>query len=312
MPADDIAFPSGKNVAKREQAKRLWAILVYIDWMSHSLAQNLPRSYLIQASDFDTEPPSNVNDDELSPLTFVVNPFSFSIKTDSTAGESELSFEKSEPDAGSDVDIARLAVATVVRRTAEAGVHANYETILLIDKAYRDILSTLPNSWSIDLSPQETEKPDFQRHFLIEGINNRLFRLHRPQATRHDYSNSACVRAAKQITLTTAKIHDAILDMNLNFAYSHCFSATLVLFQEYVFHSSYRALADWMLCSLFHAIDRDRSTPAEITEKEATLQLAAKLFSRGAELSSAGLRGVVEQGSKVISFVFLLPILDFA
>lgn len=35
------------------------------------------------------------------------------------------------------------------------------------------------------------------------------------------------------------------------------------------------------------------------------MQLAAKLFSRGAELSSTGLRGVVEQGSKVISGLFL-------
>ena len=93
MPADDIAFPSGKNVAKREQAKRLWGILVYIDWMSlppvsTTSNQHISRSYLIQASDFDTEPPSNVNDNELSPLTFVVNPLSFSVRTDSTAGTS--------------------------------------------------------------------------------------------------------------------------------------------------------------------------------------------------------------------------------
>lgn len=193
------------------------------------------RCHLIQPHDFDTEPPLNLNDVELSPLTHAVTPYSRTILTDSTAGECP-SICYVIPYLCWTADIVRLSFATEVRNAHEAVVRRkdfDYDAVLTIDAAYRRILESLPTRWS---SPDEPGKPDFQRHFIVEGVNNRLFRLHRPFSTRgymqerYAYSTVACLKSAREIIVSTSQIHDSVLE--ISFSYSHCFSATLVLFNE--------------------------------------------------------------------------------
>ena len=55
--------------------------------------------------------------------------------------------------------------------------------------------------------------------------------------------------------------------------------------------------------SLFQAIDRDLSA-AEIDAQRETLNLAAEIFSRSAQIISPSLKAVVEQGHKIIDGLF--------
>lgn len=47
-------------------------------------------------------------------------------------------------------------------------------------------LDSLPDRWTLESSAEEIEQPmlRFQRHFALEGLHNRIFRLHRPFSTR--------------------------------------------------------------------------------------------------------------------------------
>lgn len=185
----------------------------------------------------------------------------------------------------------RLSFATEVRKAHEAVVRTkdfDYNAVLAIDAAYRNILESLPTRWS---HPDEPGKPDFQRHFIVEGVNNRLFRLHRPFSTRgylkeqYAYSTKACLKSAREIIVSTSQIHDSVLE--ITFSYSHCFSATLVLFND-----------------LFHTIDVDEGNASDIEEKTATLKLASQMFARGEEVTSTNLRKIVDQGFRVITGLF--------
>lgn len=58
----------------------------------------------------------------------------------------------------------------------------SYSTILDLDAGFRLILDDLPERWTLAADEQEQEAPmqRFQRHFVLEGLHNRIFRLHRP------------------------------------------------------------------------------------------------------------------------------------
>lgn len=102
MPAfDDPAFPPGKNSVKREQAKRLWAVLVYQDWIG---ASEKNRVYLISPLQFDTDDPFNLNDGALSPIDWKVDPLPPNVLTDATS------------------DRIRVAMARQVRKVFDAMV----------------------------------------------------------------------------------------------------------------------------------------------------------------------------------------------
>ncbi|KAK4051134.1 hypothetical protein OIV83_002956 [Microbotryomycetes sp. JL201] len=271
MPPDDPALPPGKNSHKRETAKRLWAVLVYQDWLGASFKN---RSYLISPYHFDTDDPLNLNDNDLSGIDWKVNPAPTAVLTDSTP------------------DRVRIATARQVRKVFDAVVlpqDFTYETVLDLDKGYRSIL---PDRWTMESSAEENEQPmfRFQRYFAIEGIHNRIFRLHRPFSTRgytqskYRYSTDACLKSARAVIVSKHNVQYATID--IWYTYSHVMGATLVLFND-----------------LFQAIDYDASS-SEIDSKRDTLNLAAEIFSQGHLVSSPSLQVVVEQGSKIITGLF--------
>ncbi|KAM0787632.1 hypothetical protein ACM66B_003697 [Microbotryomycetes sp. NB124-2] len=274
MPPDDPALPPGKNSLKRETAKRLWAVLVYQDWLGASFKN---RSYLISPYHFDTDDPLNLNDSDLSGIDWKVNPAPTAVLTDSTP------------------DRVRIATARQVRKVFDAVVlpqDFTYETVLELDKGYRNILENLPDRWTMESSAEEHEQPvsRFQRYFAIEGIHNRIFRLHRPFSTRgytqakYRYSTDACLKSARAVIVSKHNIQHATVDIWWSF--THATGATIVLFND-----------------LFQAIDHDASS-SEIDSKRDTLNLAAEIFSQSNLVTEPSLQLVVEQGSKIITGLF--------
>lgn len=55
-----------------------------------------------------------------------------------------------------------------------------YDTVLDLDSGFRTILAELPERWTLAADEQEDPMLRFQRHFVLEGLHNRIFRLHRP------------------------------------------------------------------------------------------------------------------------------------
>lgn len=55
-----------------------------------------------------------------------------------------------------------------------------YDTVLDLDSGFRTILDELPERWTLAADEQEDPMLRFQRHFVLEGLHNRIFRLHRP------------------------------------------------------------------------------------------------------------------------------------
>lgn len=188
MPPEDPAFPPGKNSLKREMSKRLWAVLVYQDvrrslflfcflpesdvaeleavsqWLG---ANSRNRCYTISPQHCDTDDPLNVNDSDLSPSTTDLVAAPSSVLTDSSA------------------DRIHIAMARQVRAVfdrVELARDWSYSTILDLDAGFRLILDDLPERWTLAADEQEQEAPmqRFQRHFVLEGLHNRIFRLHRP------------------------------------------------------------------------------------------------------------------------------------
>ncbi|SGY16443.1 BQ5605_C012g06873 [Microbotryum silenes-dioicae] len=275
MPPDDPAFPPGKCSIKRETAKRLWAVLVYQDWLG---ATSKTRCYQILPLHFDTDDPLNLNDSDLSSIDWKVNPAPDSVLTDSSS------------------DRVRVAMARQVRKSFDEIVlmrSYSYEKVLELDRGYKMILESLPDQWTLESSTNGNEQPmlRFQRHFVIEGIHNRIFRLHRPFSTRgyseakYRPSTDACLKSARIVIISTHNIADATRD--IWYSYSHVMGAALVLFND-----------------LFMSIDQDASD-SEIDSKRKALLLALEIFTKGSgNICSPSLQVVVQQGAKIMNGLF--------
>ncbi|GAA5906084.1 hypothetical protein JCM6882_003554 [Rhodosporidiobolus microsporus] len=273
MPPEDPAWPPGRNSLKREMAKRLWAVLVYQDWLG---ANSRTRSYSISPLHFDTDDPSNVNDADLSPSTSSIHPAPSSVLTDSSASR------------------VRIAMARQVRLVFDRIVltrdFVSHDTVLELDAGFRSILDELPERWTLAEDETEREMPmrRFQRHFVLEGLHNRIFRLHRPLLSRagknpkYKFSAEACLKSARAVVVSTHNIREAVAD--IPYTYSHVLGAALVLFND-----------------LFQAIDHDLSAP-EIDSKLSTLSLALEIFSSSP--TSPALGSVVQQGHRILSGLF--------
>ncbi|GAA5825755.1 hypothetical protein JCM11251_000359 [Rhodosporidiobolus azoricus] len=273
MPPDDPAWPPGKNSLKREMAKRLWAVLVYQDWLG---ANPRTRCYSISPLHFDTDDPSNVNDADLSLSTSAIHPAPSAVLTDSSASR------------------VRIAMARQVRLVFDRIVltrdFVSHDTVLELDAGFRNILDDLPERWTLAEDETEREMPmrRFQRHFVLEGLHNRIFRLHRPLLSRasknpkYKASQEACLRSARAVVVSTHNIREAVAD--IPYTYSHVLGAALVLFND-----------------LFQAIDHDLSAP-EIDSKLSTLSLALEIFSSSP--TSPALGSVVQQGHRILSGLF--------
>ncbi|GAA5928564.1 uncharacterized protein JCM15063_003911 [Sporobolomyces koalae] len=269
MPPEDPAFPPGRNSVKREMCKRIWSVLVYQDWLG---ANSRNRCYLISPLHFNTDDPGNLNDSDLSPSQTTSLSAPSTVLTDSTA------------------DRVRIATARQVRAVFDRVVLAHdssFETIAELDKGFRDILDSLPEGWVLS-ADDEPAMVKFQRHFVLEGLHNRIFRLHRPllsKASRnpkYKFSAEACLKSARAVVVSTHNIREAVLDVPYTF--SHCLGASLVLFND-----------------LFQAIDNDLSAP-EIDSKIDTLSLALEIFS--SKPTSPSLGAVVQQGQRILSGLF--------
>lgn len=138
----------GTHLLQREVGKRVWAALVYIDYMRET------STHQISPGDFDTPPPSNLNDAQLS-LNIDVEPAPRSVLTDASSA------------------IIKLEIATQVRRAFDESRKKdfNYDAVLRLDAGYRAILETLPQRWNV--STEEDPAVCYQRHFILEGLNNR-------------------------------------------------------------------------------------------------------------------------------------------
>ncbi|BGP55261.1 hypothetical protein JCM8202v2_002859 [Rhodotorula sphaerocarpa] len=272
MPPEDPAFPPGKNSLKREMAKRLWAVLVYQDWLGAN-ARN--RCYTISPQHCDTDDPLNVNDADLSPSTTELTAAPSSVLTDSSADRIHIAMARQ--------------VRAVFDRT-ELARDWSYSTILDLDAGFRHILDDLPERWTLAADGQEQEAPmqRFQRHFVLEGLHNRIFRLHRPLLSKahknpkYKFSADACLKSARAVVVSTHNMREAVSDVP--YTYSHVLGAALVLFND-----------------LFQAIDHDLSAP-EIDSKIATLHLALEIFS--SKPSSPSLAAVVHQGNRILAGLF--------
>lgn len=275
-PAEDSAFPPGKNARKRESAKRLWSVLVYEDWMS---ANATNRAHFIAQAHYDTDDPSNVNDTDLSPVDWRINPASPSVLTDSTP------------------ERVRIALARQCRKVFEATVlnkSCSYETILELDAGFHDVLDGLPDRWREvefrGVGEQEQPLLRYQRHFALEGIHHRLFRLHRPFLMRgyhhpqFAYSTKACLKSAEVVVVSTHNLGAAIRDVH--YTYSHVMGGSLALFAD-----------------LFHAIDTDVS-PTELDAKREILMLAQNIFRKYESITCGHLQRTVKQGFKIITGLF--------
>lgn len=112
--------------------------------------------------------------------------------------------------------------------------------VLSLDAGYRAILDSLPKEFVSEV--QATRDP--QRHFILEGIHNRILRLHRPFLTRgyrnekFRYSTKACLKSAEKVISSSHKIVDMI--RRIWYCYSHVMGAAIVCFAD-----------------LFNAIDLD-------------------------------------------------------
>ncbi|BGO93876.1 hypothetical protein NBRC10512_006114 [Rhodotorula toruloides] len=267
MPPDDPAFPPGKNSIKREMAKRLWAVLVYQDWL---FATRVNLYYTISPLHCDTDDPLNVNDADLSPSKTALTPAPSTVLTDSSADRVRIS-------------TARQARAVFDRTVLVKDYSA--QTIADLDAGFRLILDELPERWTLAADEHEQPMLRFQRHFVLEGLHNRIFRLHRPVFSKAQknpalkFSADACLKSARAVVVSTHNIRDAVSDVP--YTYTHVLGAALVLFQD-----------------IFQAIKHDLST-IEIESKMSTLQLALEIFS--AKPSSPSLAAHVPQGHKILS-----------
>ncbi|GAA6027400.1 hypothetical protein JCM8097_007831 [Rhodosporidiobolus ruineniae] len=301
MPPEDPAWPPGRNSLKREMAKRLWAVLVYQDWLG---ANSRNRSYLISPLHFDTDDPSNVNDADLSPSTTSLQPAPASVLTDSSASRVRIAMARQVRAVfdrivlsrdGYGFNAASLASSAGPADPSSSGadeaLDRAYSTVLELDAGFRSILDDLPERWKgLEADERELEQPmrRFQRHFVLEGLHNRIFRLHRPllgragKMQKYRFSADACLKSARAVVVSTHNIREAVAD--IPYTYSHVLGAALVLFND-----------------LFQAIDHDLSAP-EIDSKLSTLHLAQEIFS--CTPTSPALAHVVSQGHRILTGLF--------
>ncbi|GAA5958954.1 hypothetical protein JCM8115_000702 [Rhodotorula mucilaginosa] len=282
MPPDDPALPPGKNSMKREMALKLWGFMIFFDHLGGS---GRYRSYLIHPAQNSAPPLSNLNWSDLSTTEWKVNPAPQSVLTDSTLERHKY-------------QMARLA-----RKTFDMLVVSpepfNYGMIHELDREYREMLNAMPDAFQHEYATLEAQDPYIRsrRYIAMQGVHNRIVRLHRPflvkgwePNSRFAYSSEACVRSAKVVVLShhnNLKL-DFGLSRNLRMLYSHSLTAATVLAAD-----------------LFHSTDTD-ATDAEVASKRDNFQLALDVFSESVQqkLGSKTLRRIVAAARHVLSGLY--------
>lgn len=141
--------------------------------------------YAISPLHCDTDDPLNVNDADLSPSKTALTPAPPTVLTDSSA------------------DRVRIATARQARAVFDRTVLTkdySAQTIADLDAGFRVILDELPERWTLAADEHEQPMLRFQRHFVLEGLHNRIFRLHRPvfsKAQKNPALKFSAVRLAR-------------------------------------------------------------------------------------------------------------------
>ncbi|GAA5871056.1 hypothetical protein JCM3774_005099 [Rhodotorula dairenensis] len=279
MPPDDPALPPGKNSMKREVALKIWGFMIFFDHLGGS---GRYRSYLIHPAQNSAPPLSNVNWSDLSTTEWKISPAPQSVLTDSTLERHKY-------------EMARLARKTFDMLVASSEPF-NYGMIHELDREYREMLDSMPDAFQHEYATLEAQDPFIRsrRYIALQGVHNRIVRLHRPflvkgwePNSRFAYSSDACVRSAKVVVLShhnNLKL-DFGLSRNLRMLYSHSLTAATVLAAD-----------------LFHSTDTD-ATDAEIASKRDNFQLALDVFSERVQqkLGSKTLRRIVAAARHVLS-----------
>ncbi|KAI5480447.1 C6 transcription factor [Pseudohyphozyma bogoriensis] len=278
MPLDDPSWPPGKNSVKRQSALRLFGSLLFMDWLS--AGARFP-SYMLHENQFTTGYLMNVNDADLSPTDWKVEPLPRTMVTD-------VSFEHMK----------RL-MATQGRKAFDklitSGGTLSFDEVKELDAGYRRLLEDLPDQFKTEHTALEQQDPKirWRRHGAQAGVHSRIMRLHRPFLSRGYLPNSPfrhstdqCVASAKIVISS----HHNLIEQSTGayFLYIHSISASLVLFLD-----------------LFHAIDNGCSAQ-ELHKKKEPLIAGYEVFSRNETIPSHRLRGVVQQGARIMSGLFLV------
>ncbi|GAA5981692.1 hypothetical protein JCM10908_004568 [Rhodotorula pacifica] len=279
MPPDDPALPPGKNSMKREVVLKLWGFMIFFDHLGGS---GRYRSYLIHPAQNSAPPLSNLNWSDYSTTDWKISPAPQSVLTDATLERHKY-------------EMARLA-----RKTFDMLVISsepfNYGMVHELDREYRELLDAMPDAFQHEFASLEAQDPNIRsrRYIAMQGVHNRIVRLHRPflvkgwePNSRFAYSSEACVRSAKVVVLSH---HNNInldfgLSRNLRMLYSHSLTAATVLAAD-----------------LFHSTDTDASD-AEIASKRDNFQLALDIFSETVQqkINSKMMRRIVKAARHVLS-----------
>ncbi|GAA6010723.1 hypothetical protein JCM11491_002915 [Sporobolomyces phaffii] len=277
MPADDPAWPPGKNSVKRENALRIWSALTFYD---HLAAISRFSTYMIVPDHTTTPMLSNIDSNLLSPTEWKVEPQPDSIATDAT------------------LERHKYKLAEISRKTFDMYVTGkksfNYGAILELDKEYRKILDSMPDTWLHEHKTLEEKDPFLRsrRFGALQSVHNRIVRLHRPfltrgyvQGSRFAYSTEACIKSAKIVLFC----HHNNVGFIIKPLYSHSLSASIVLAAD-----------------LFHNIDIGTSS-SEIESKKENLALALEIFSEGTarRVRSQHLKLIISQARRILSGLFL-------
>ncbi|GAA5910772.1 Zn(II)2Cys6 transcription factor [Sporobolomyces salmoneus] len=277
MPPDDPAWPPGKNSVKRENALRIWSAFTFYD---HLAAISRYSTYMIHPDHTTTPILSNIESTLLSPTEWQIDPQPDSIATDAT------------------LERHKYRLAEISRKTFDMYVAGkkrfNYGAILELDKEYRTILDSMPDTWIHEHKSLEDMDPFLKsrRYGALQSVHNRIVRLHRPFLTKgyaagskFAYSTEACIKSAKIVLFC----HHKNVGFVIKPLYSHSLSASIVLAAD-----------------LFHHIDIGTNS-AEIEEKKENLALALEIFSeKGSNRVRSGhLKMIISQARRILSGLFL-------
>jgi hypothetical protein len=187
-------------------------------------------------------PPSNLDDEDLTPARAYSRPLSEPTEMTYSIGKIELA----------------QAIRELVDEAGKSGREVeemSYDQILRFDRKFTEILNGLPWFYKMDeasrrrSAPLEKERPyiAWQRNFIHFCFHTRLSRLHRPylaqgyKDTRYAYSRMICLRSARMVIEMEQQMRQLASGFNPDSArlwiiVHHVFVATVTLVMDYVCH----------------------------------------------------------------------------
>jgi hypothetical protein len=157
-------------------------------------------TYVCHPNQMNVLPPSNLDDEDLTPARACSRPLSEPTEMTYSIGKIELA----------------QAIRELVDEAGKSGLEVeemSYDQILRFDRRFNEILDGLPWFYKMDeasrrkSAPLEKERPyiAWQRSFIHFGFHTRLSRLHRPYLARgykdprYAYSRMICLRSARMV-----------------------------------------------------------------------------------------------------------------